>query len=92
MTIRTLALALATVLALPSAHATSPTVIRSTGQDCISVVTDLLPSVRRGGQILVDGTPVLERDERQRPRVVRETLLDRCANDRRVVEIRIEPA
>jgi hypothetical protein len=66
--------------------------LRTAGADCIGVVTDLLPSVRKSGQIRVDGDAILQRDAGNRFRVDRDVLLQQCGEDRKVVEIRVDRA
>ena len=86
-------IALLTAFLLPAAAAAEESVsIRTTGAECIGVVSDLIPSVRKSGQITVDGAPVLIRSEHNHVRVDRDTLKRQCAEDGKVVEVRVDRA
>lgn len=92
MSARFVLVSLAVCLIPAAALAAEPVALRTSGADCIGVVTDLLPSVRKSGQIRVNGAAVLQRDARNRFRVNRDVLLQQCGDDQKVVEIQVDRA
>jgi hypothetical protein len=92
LTIRLLAATLIACLLATTAVARTSDTINTTGADCIGVVTDLMPSIRKDGQIWVDGVAVVIRDDQNRPRVDREKLKRQCGEDRKIVKVRVARA
>jgi hypothetical protein len=59
-------------------------------EDCAGTAADFLPTVRRGGRILIDGIAVTGRGDRGQVVLVAEQVRRQCASALRYVEIVVE--